>query len=83
MKFYTKRKLFLTFQFGRTALHVASRYGHVDVVNVLVKHGAILDMKNKVTLHIRLFKWKDLKDQDDTKRPLTTSVHGNQPQRMF
>ena len=35
-------------QSGETALHKASREGHVEVVKTLVDHGAAVDVRDKV-----------------------------------
>ena len=35
-------------QYGDTALHRAAVEGEVEVINVLVKHGAAVDIRNKV-----------------------------------
>ena len=35
-------------QDGATALHVAAVGGEVEVINLLVKHGAVVDIKDKV-----------------------------------
>ena len=43
----------LMFIFGQdkwTPLMIASLNGHVDVVNVLIQHGASVHLKNKVKL---------------------------------
>ena len=40
-------------QYGETALHKAVEGGHVEVVKMLVKYGAVVDIRNKVTDHIR------------------------------
>ena len=34
-------------QDGKTALHLAVENGHTDVVDILVKHGAYMDMDTK------------------------------------
>ena len=36
-------------QDGGTALHLAALKDHVEVVKLLVKHGAAVDVRNKVT----------------------------------
>ena len=36
-------------QDGETALHKAAYWGHVEVVQMLVKYGAAVDIKNKVS----------------------------------
>jgi ankyrin repeat protein len=35
-------------QWGDTALHWAAARGYVEVINLLVKHGAAVDIRNKV-----------------------------------
>ena len=35
-----------------TPLMIASHNGHVDVVNVLLQHGASVHLQNKVKLHV-------------------------------
>ena len=35
-------------QNGETALHLAAREGKVEAVEVLVRHGAAVDVRNKV-----------------------------------
>ena len=35
-------------QSGETALHVAALKGHVEVIKMLVKYGAAVDIRNKV-----------------------------------
>jgi ankyrin repeat protein len=35
-------------QDGDTALHKAALEGHPEVINLLVKHGAAVDIRNKV-----------------------------------
>ena len=35
-------------QDGETALHLAALFGHVEVVKMLVKYGAAVDIRNKV-----------------------------------
>jgi ankyrin repeat protein len=35
-------------QNGDTALHEAAAKGHPEVINLLVKHGAAVDIRNKV-----------------------------------
>ena len=36
-------------QSGRSALHVAAEKGHTDVVDILVKHGAYVDARDRVS----------------------------------
>ena len=46
------------FLFGQdkwTPLMIASENGHVDVVNVLLQHGACVHLQNKVELHLLTF----------------------------
>ena len=38
-----------------TPLMLASQNGHVDVVNVLLQHGASVDLQDKVKLHMLTF----------------------------
>jgi ankyrin repeat protein len=35
-------------QDGHTALHLAAMVGEVEVINLLVKHGAAVDIRGKV-----------------------------------
>ena len=42
----------LSWQNGVTALYVASQNGHVEVVNVLLKNGAHVDVQKEVSLPI-------------------------------
>jgi ankyrin repeat protein len=35
-------------QDGDTALHLAAMWGHPEVINLLVKHGAAVEVRNKV-----------------------------------
>ena len=35
-------------QYGLTALHWAATWGKVEVMNMLVKHGAAVDIRDKV-----------------------------------
>ena len=35
-------------QYGDTALHMAATGGEVEVINLLVKHGAAVDIRDKV-----------------------------------
>ena len=49
----TMTSLLLMFIFGQdksTPLMVASQNGHIDVVNVLLQHGASVYLQNKVKL---------------------------------
>ena len=39
----------LTFQNNQTPLHFASKRGHSEVVQVLLSHGATVDMKDRVS----------------------------------
>ena len=39
-------------QKGDTALHVASGFGQIDVVQVLITRGATVDIQNKVRLNL-------------------------------
>ena len=38
-------------QKGNTSLHIASLAGHVDVVQVLLQHGAQVNLQSTVSLH--------------------------------
>jgi ankyrin repeat protein len=38
-------------QYGDTALHEAAAGGEVEVVNLLVNHGAAVDIRNKVDIY--------------------------------
>lgn len=51
--YYIYQHSLVTFtnQNGWTPLHDASDEGHVEVVKLLIKSGAQLDIKNKVKLH--------------------------------
>ena len=35
---------------GETALHAACEHGHVDVANLLLQHGAVVDSQDEVSL---------------------------------
>ena len=39
-------------QYGETALHKAALSGHVEAIELLVKHEAAVDIRNKVLLLI-------------------------------
>ena len=39
------------FRFYRTPLHYASENGHSEVVQLLLSHGATVDMKDNVSTH--------------------------------
>ena len=41
-------KLFYSLQNGSSPLHVAVEKGHTDVIDILVKHGANVDTKDRV-----------------------------------
>jgi ankyrin repeat protein len=41
----------ITTEGGETALHWASAKGEVEIVNLLVKHGAAVDIRNKVDIY--------------------------------
>ena len=41
-------KLVYSLQYGRRPLHVAIEKGHTDVIDILVKHGANVDTKDRV-----------------------------------
>ena len=47
--------LFIFGQSKWTPLMIASQNKHVDVVNVLLQHGASVDLQNKVKLHLLTF----------------------------
>ena len=40
----------ISLQDGNTALILAARWGHTDVVKILVEHGSNIDIKNKVSV---------------------------------
>ena len=42
-------KLFYSLQYGRSPLHVAVEKGHTDVIDILLKHGADANIKDRVT----------------------------------
>jgi 26S proteasome non-ATPase regulatory subunit 10 len=42
----------ITTEGGETALHWASAKGKVEVVNLLVQHGAAVDIRNKVDTYL-------------------------------
>jgi len=44
--------LLYTYKFGETALHYGARYGHIDVVGVLLQAGADIHAKNNVSICI-------------------------------
>ena len=46
-------------QYGLTALHVAAVWGKVEVINLLVKHGAAVDIRDKVVSYLTGV-WGDL-----------------------
>ena len=46
---------YLHVQNKSSPLMVASQNGHVDVVNVLLQHGASVNLQNKVNLHMLTF----------------------------
>ena len=41
----------LLLQSQQTPLHLLSENGHVDIVNVLLSHGANIHVKNKVSIY--------------------------------
>ena len=41
-------------------LHLSSQSGHVDIVNVLLSHGADIHVKNKVSKIFRCYKYQNL-----------------------
>ena len=43
--------MLLLIQDEDTALHLSSKSGHVDIVNVLLLHGADIHVKNKVSIY--------------------------------
>ena len=43
---------FSSFQNDNTSLYYAARYGHIDVVEFLLDHGAIIEAGNKVAIVI-------------------------------
>ena len=42
-------KFIVSFQDNQTPLHYASKHGHSEVVQVLISHGATVDMKDEVS----------------------------------
>ena len=42
-------KLFYSPQDGRSPLHLAAEKGHIDTLAILLKHGADVDTKDKVS----------------------------------
>ena len=44
MNYYYTFFLIISFQYGMTPLHYASEYGHSEVVQVLLSHGATVDI---------------------------------------
>ncbi len=42
-------KFIVSFQYNKTPLHYASEHGHSEVVQVLLSHGATVDMKDGVS----------------------------------
>ena len=46
-------------QYGNTALHHAALRGEVEVINLLVKHGAAVDTRDKVVSYLTGV-WGDL-----------------------
>ena len=42
-------KFIVSFQDRKTPLHYASERGHSEVVQVLISHGATVDMKDRVS----------------------------------
>ena len=47
--------IFIIVQNKWTPLMIASQNGHVDVVNVVLQHGASVHLQNKVNLHLLTF----------------------------
>ena len=39
---------FFLFQNGFTPLHIAAKYGNLNIAGVLIQHGATIDYKTKV-----------------------------------
>lgn len=59
---FTANTVFDTFQAGETCLHVAARYGHIDVVEFLCRAGANVDLQDKVRnveFHLLLWSFGD------------------------
>ncbi len=42
-------KFIVSFQYNKPPLHYASEHGHSEVVQVLISHGATVDMKGNVS----------------------------------
>ena len=62
-------------QYGETALHKAALKGHVEVVELLVKYGAAVDIRNKV-LHCTYRKhFNDMDTNDIVSMTLCFSHH--------
>ena len=47
--YYDSCFIFISLQYGHTALIDAATEGHTSIVNILVNHGAATDIQNKVT----------------------------------
>ena len=40
-------------QYGRTAIHVATMKDKAEVINLLVKHGAAVDIRDEVVSYLK------------------------------
>ena len=47
------------FQYNQTPLHYASKRGHSEVVQVLLSHGATVNMKDEVSYKELVFRYYD------------------------
>ena len=54
--------MYIMLQNGDTALHRAAARGHPKVINLLMKHGAAVDIRNKVASQLTKINgvWDDL-----------------------
>ena len=52
--------MLLLIQDEDTALHLSSKSGHVDIVNVLLSHGADIHVKNKVSKIFKYYKYQNV-----------------------
>ena len=50
----------LLLQSQQTPLHLSSKSGHVDIVNVLLSHGADIHVKNKVSKIFKYYKYQNV-----------------------
>ena len=52
MRFLHLMTSFILYQMGRTALHYAAMYGHIDVMRLLLDKGADVHSRDKVSYMI-------------------------------